>query len=68
MPLTARGWEQALEAGESLRKLLEGDGHTPKLYFYHSPYTRTKQVWRGVKPGSLHSWCGPAGSVLRASL
>lgn len=46
VPLTARGWQQAICAGDSLRRemdALEG-GRPYKLFFYTSPYLRSRQV------------------------
>ena len=33
-PQTDRGIEQAQEAGEKIRKMMESDGNPYKLYFY----------------------------------
>lgn len=43
---TAKGWEQAVDAGEKLRALLQAEskGRNFRLFFYTSPYLRCKQV------------------------
>ena len=41
IPLTPKGVEQASKAGESLRQML---GNDERVFFYNSPYTRTKQT------------------------
>lgn len=42
-PQTAKGWDQAIEAGEQLRRVLAGD-EDPRVFCYTSPYLRCKQV------------------------
>ncbi|GAB4814314.1 hypothetical protein N2152v2_001360 [Parachlorella kessleri] len=48
VPLTAKGWEQALDAGEKLREIMDADGKPYKLFFYTSPYLRSKQTYEGL--------------------
>ncbi|EFN57217.1 hypothetical protein CHLNCDRAFT_12448, partial [Chlorella variabilis] len=43
VPLTATGWQQAVEAGEKLKAAVEADGCPARLFFYTSPYLRCKQ-------------------------
>lgn len=55
VPLTAKGWEQALDAGEKLKSIVEADCKPYRLFFYTSPYLRSKQVgwvagWLAVDP------------------
>ena len=45
-PQTPRGWEQAVGAGEKLKGLMGADGKPYRLFFYTSPYHRSKQVRR----------------------
>jgi len=44
VPLTSKGWRQALEAGNEIKDIV-GDS---KLFFYTSPYLRSKQTYDGV--------------------
>ena len=44
VPLTSKGWRQALEAGNQIKDIV-GDS---KLFFYTSPYLRSKQTYDGV--------------------
>jgi hypothetical protein len=44
---TAKGWEQAMDAGEKLKSVMDADGQPYRLFFYTSPYLRCKQVRRG---------------------
>ena len=50
VPLTARGWQQALEAGEKIRAHLEEEWAAERyqLHFYTSPYLRSKQTYEGL--------------------
>lgn len=48
VPLTTYGWQQALTAGERVREVSSGDAHPPRLFFYTSPYLRSKQTFEGV--------------------
>ncbi|PRW57633.1 glycerolphosphate mutase [Chlorella sorokiniana] len=50
VPLTAKGWEQAVDAGEKLRALLQAEskGRNFRLFFYTSPYLRCKQTTEGM--------------------
>lgn len=48
VPLTPKGWRQALDAGETIKRLATASGETPKLFFYTSPYLRSKQTYEGV--------------------
>ncbi|KAL9942451.1 hypothetical protein D7B24_007632 [Verticillium nonalfalfae] len=43
--LTPEGWNQAYEAGRSLRKLLRADD---TLHFFTSPYRRTRETTEGI--------------------
>jgi phosphohistidine phosphatase SixA len=47
VPLTARGWQQAMQAGDRLRAELDtvNCGKPYNLFFYTSPYLRSRQVW-----------------------
>ena len=45
---TARGHDQATEAGQKIRAILEADGKPFKLYFYMSPYRRSSQTTEGI--------------------
>ena len=56
IPLTATGFEQGMECGRQLRKLLPRGG----VHFYYSPYMRTRQTLRGV----LKSFEGSSRRVL----
>lgn len=44
IPLTERGYEQAKTAGATMKTILEEDGDAYKLFFYISPYKRSKQT------------------------
>lgn len=44
VPLTAQGWKQALQAGEMIKSVAEDSN----LFFYTSPYLRSKQTYDGV--------------------
>ncbi|CAL8465534.1 g5070 [Coccomyxa elongata] len=46
--LTQNGHEQAIEAGQKIRAILEADGNPFKLYFYMSPYRRSSQTVEGI--------------------
>lgn len=51
VPLTPKGWRQALQAGERIRQAAETDGpgsSVGRLFFYTSPYLRSKQTYEGV--------------------
>ena len=51
VPLTPRGWRQALQAGERIRAVAETEGPgspVGRLFFYTSPYLRSKQTYEGV--------------------
>lgn len=48
--LTTRGVSQAEEAGRAIRARCEADGRSYRLFFYFSPYMRTKQA-RPAKAG-----------------
>lgn len=48
VPLTRQGWDQALRAGERLGELCRGDAAPPRLFFYTSPYLRSKQTYEAV--------------------
>lgn len=66
VPLTARGWQQAICAGDRLRAemdALEG-GRPYKLFFYTSPYLRSRQVgWSQLCRG-LHAGLPPVRGPL----
>lgn len=61
LPQTAKGWEQAVDAGEKLKAVLEAEskGRAYRLFFYTSPYLRCKQV-RG-QGGRYVAAAGAAG-------
>jgi broad specificity phosphatase PhoE len=52
VPLTPKGWRQALEAGENIRLVAEKKGgpgsDIGRMFFYTSPYLRSKQTYEGV--------------------
>ncbi|KAL4428501.1 hypothetical protein ABPG75_002590 [Micractinium tetrahymenae] len=50
VPLTARGWQQAMAAGDRLKASMEeANGGKPcKLFFYTSPYLRSRQTYEGL--------------------
>lgn len=48
VPLTPRGWRQAMNAGERIRELTRQDGAGSRLFFYTSPYLRSRQTYEGV--------------------
>jgi broad specificity phosphatase PhoE len=45
IPLTAKGMDQATEAGKKLREIVKGG----ELFFYYSPYKRTRQTMECMK-------------------
>ena len=46
---TQRGHEQARAGGEQIKEILDGDGQGDyKLFFYMSPYKRSKQTYEGI--------------------
>lgn len=51
VPLTEKGFQQAVEAGREIRHLLDQyHGAEPyRLYFYISPYTRSLQTYLGIR-------------------
>ena len=57
--LTERGVAQAEEAGRQIRARCEADGGAYRVFFYFSPYARTKQVRlaRRAAPRCLHPHC-----------
>eukprot|EP00979_Chaetoceros_neogracilis_P005106 scaffold883_cov225-Chaetoceros_neogracile.AAC.7 len=46
VPLTKKGIKQSFEAGEKLRDIIGEDG---KVFFYYSPYMRTKQTMKELE-------------------
>lgn len=50
VPLTARGWQQAMQAGDRLRAELDtvNCGKPYNLFFYTSPYLRSRQTYEGL--------------------
>ncbi|PON62926.1 Histidine phosphatase [Parasponia andersonii] len=47
--LTKKGVAQAVECGDSIREMIERDGFPDwKVYFYVSPYRRTRETLRGL--------------------
>jgi broad specificity phosphatase PhoE len=48
VPLTDHGWEQAVEAGEELRKVMEADGTPYNVTFLCSPYLRSRETYEGI--------------------
>ena len=47
--LTNKGMAQAKECGKTIRDMIERDGvHNWQVYFYVSPYRRTRQTLRGL--------------------
>jgi broad specificity phosphatase PhoE len=57
VPLTPRGWQQAMGAGDKIRAAVAGDDGPPRLFFYTSPYLRSKQTYEGLAqafdPGAI---------------
>lgn len=55
---TAKGWEQAVDAGEKLRALLQAEskGRNFRLFFYTSPYLRCKQVGGWLEKCTPEAW------------
>jgi len=50
VPLSARGWEQAVACGNSLRAMMQAEhGANYKLFFMTSPYCRTRQTFVGIR-------------------
>lgn len=47
IPLTDKGYEMAVASGEKILSILGGDKSAP-LFFYCSPYLRTKQTLHGL--------------------
>lgn len=45
---TDRGHEQARAGGEQIRNILQSGQETYKLFFYMSPYKRSKQTYEGI--------------------
>lgn len=43
-----QGYNQAITAGEQIRQLMDADGLPYKLFFYYSPYLRSKQTFEGI--------------------
>lgn len=55
IPLSARGHEQAREAGRRLAALLDGlhaDGPRPRVRLWTSPYRRTRETADGLEAGA----------------
>lgn len=48
VPLTQRGWDQALVAGERMKALMDGDESPYKVTFMTSPYLRSRQTYEGI--------------------
>lgn len=48
VPLSDNGFQQALAAGEKIRSTFEADNMPYKLFFYYSPYLRSKQTYEGI--------------------
>ncbi|KAJ8636562.1 hypothetical protein MRB53_010829 [Persea americana] len=50
IPITTLGLEQAQAAGERIRRVVSEDGQSPnsKVYFYVSPYERTRMTLREI--------------------
>ncbi|KAK9835626.1 hypothetical protein WJX74_004542 [Apatococcus lobatus] len=48
VPLTDRGHEQARAGGEQIKKILQSEQEAFKLFFYMSPYKRSKQTYEGI--------------------
>ncbi|EFN55417.1 hypothetical protein CHLNCDRAFT_134554 [Chlorella variabilis] len=50
VPLTARGWQQAMLAGDRLKAQMDAahGGKPYKLFFYTSPYLRSRQTYEGL--------------------
>lgn len=45
---TDRGHEQARAGGEQIRNILQSEQEAYKLFFYMSPYKRSKQTYEGI--------------------
>jgi broad specificity phosphatase PhoE len=51
-PQSPRGHEQAHDAGQRIRTLMEAASHGTtnyKIYFYISPYLRSRQTYKGIR-------------------
>jgi len=48
VPLTARGHDQAESTGRRLREMMDGDENDYNLFFYISPYRRSKETAIGI--------------------
>lgn len=46
--LTGKGWNDAVACGQRIRELIAGDGPDWKVYFYVSPYRRTRETLQGI--------------------
>ena len=73
VPLTARGWQQAMSAGDRLRAYMDsaGGGKPYKLFFYPSPYLRSRQVRAGGRlraGGVCRGGCGGVTAAAAAGL
>lgn len=73
VPLTARGWQQAMSAGDRLRAYMDsaGGGKPYKLFFYTSPYLRSRQVRAGGRlraGGVCRGGCGGVTAAAAAGL
>ncbi len=45
---TEKGKQQALGAGQSIRAIMEQDGNPYNLFFYTSPYKRSRQTFEEI--------------------
>lgn len=47
--MTPRGWEQAADAGQLIRRILKAEGKDFKLFFFLSPYRRSYETYEGIR-------------------
>ena len=45
---TEKGKQQALGAGQAIRAMMEADGNPYNLFFYTSPYKRSRQTFEEI--------------------
>ena len=54
---TEKGKQQALGAGHAIRAMMERDGNPYNLFFYTSPYKRSRQTFeeigKAINPGAI---------------
>ncbi|KAK9805474.1 hypothetical protein WJX72_000323 [[Myrmecia] bisecta] len=54
IPLTHHGHHQALAAGEKIKQLMEADMLPYNLFFYTSPYKRSRQTYEALSSAFSH--------------